>query len=188
MKLLSLLTLLLIPLYVHADGVCKKKGVPPGYVATKSFYSPECDDEGDPFKKNAWEVAPTVEGITSCALPTYEKLDAKTAQFVRCEETQNPECDERLDGLANARIIRSPTECVKRKLPTDLSLTCARSITPLGIGKWGGAPTEAYAIIAYLTEKSCGTGSPNAYLLQAINASYAGAVTVCANQGVSDCA
>src|ERR1700682_1123193 len=103
---LILFFLMLNVTFCWADGRCKEKGIPPGYVAVKSFYSPECDREGDPFKKNAWELAPTAEGTVACALPEYSEITGKQVELVRCERTFSADCDDRSDGLENAVTLR----------------------------------------------------------------------------------
>lgn len=79
--------------------------------------------------------------------------------------------------------MRSPGECIKQKLPRDLSLYCSKDIPRVAVRRWADVRAGASAIIAFVTVSSCGSGNPNAYLIQAIDTSFSGAVTVCAAEG-----
>jgi hypothetical protein len=125
MKLSCILILILASaLSSKADGICKDRAIPSGYLAVKAFYSPECDKTGDPFTANAWELSPATEGVVACALPDYQQKLAQQLHFMECEPTFSESCDQRIDGLENATVMRSPQECVNRKLPKGKRLVC----------------------------------------------------------------
>jgi hypothetical protein len=135
------------------DGVCKKGDVPTNFVAVEEFNSPQCDDEGNPFARNAWRAEPVKDGVTACTLPRYEVIGPRVAEMVQCEAVESDKCSPRLDGLPNARVLRSPGECIKRKLPTDLQVECAASK-----GLTGG--TYGY-MIAQLNSPTCPPARPS---------------------------
>jgi hypothetical protein len=127
--------------------VCKKGDVPTNYVAVEEFNSPQCDDGGNPFAKNALRAEPVKDGITVCGLPRYEVIGARVAELLPCEAVESDRCNARLDGLPNAIVLRSPAECIKQKLPADLKINCSAS---------AGLTEGAYGyMVAQLTSPNC---------------------------------
>lgn len=143
---LPLLGFLAVSLHAQ-DGFCKKVDLPTDYVAVEEFNSPECDDGVNPLAKNAWRAEHVRDGITVCVLPRYEAMGAKVAELIACEHVVSEKCNPRLDGLPNAIVLRSPAECVKRKLPDDLEIRCSASagLTNGGTGY----------MVSQLTSQSC---------------------------------
>jgi hypothetical protein len=162
----------------NADAVCKKRGISGDYVAVEELYSPECDDGADPFTKNAWEVAPARDGITECALPSYARRSAKVAQLVPCEHVYSPKCADRLDGLPNARILRSPGECVKYTPSRELRVACKQYY----VGSIPDLSVIGYQI-AQIRSKTCQPAYDeyNAWLIRLVAADASLTVPVCAD-------
>lgn len=133
---------------LHAqDGVCKKDDLPTNFVAVEEFNSGMCDDGVDPLAKNAWRIEHVRDGITVCALPRYETIGPEVAELIPCEHIVSDRCSPRLDGLANAIVLRSPAQCAKRVLPEDLKINCSASVG-LDNGKSG-------YMVAQVTSSTC---------------------------------
>jgi hypothetical protein len=107
-----LLPLIMLPVFVRADGKCKNKELPPGYVPVAEFQSPECEGT-DPFVANAWELKPVADGVVSCLKPDYATADATLLDYVVCNGVHSNRCPLKNDGTSNAFELRQPLSCVK---------------------------------------------------------------------------
>ena len=159
------------------DAVFKKDGVPLDYVATGELHSPQCENGEKPLVMNAWEVDISHDGVVACELPDFEDtMGAKIAALVPCGMVNSSSCMQRIDGLPNAVVLRSPESCAKiRPLPQGFSIHCfpnepkRPAPPPHPYGRWGYRVGVVAVPQCHVVDDSIGTqlvAHPTAWLFR----------------------
>jgi hypothetical protein len=89
------------------QAVCKGSEIPPDRVVVSEFQSDGCSP---PDKINAWDTTIPKEETLICE-PVQWTAAADVLKFRACGDVHSGKCPSRLDGTANAMILRSPASC-----------------------------------------------------------------------------
>lgn len=154
-----LLVCLFSPLAFAQDdkqAVCKDSKIPADRVAVSEYHSDGCSP---PDTNNAWDTVVPKDGTIICQKRDIEST-ARVLELELCEEVLSNSCPAKLDGTANAFVLRSPMSCLAQK-ETRLRLQCVSGTQ----GRVG--PTEV--VIGITNTEGCKPADPrffgNAFLV-----------------------
>jgi hypothetical protein len=106
------------------QAVCKGSEIPPDRVVVSEFQSAGCSD---PDTNNAWDTVVPKDGTITCAKRPITST-ASVFEFELCEEVISSSCPSKMDGTANAFVLRTPASCLAKK-GTGLHAECGSQMT-----------------------------------------------------------